>query len=160
MKYLKLFWTTLREFISNIFGFSSKTLNENDQIGRFLTSSSHYSETKGRVKYSALMPMLNEKSDKYETSVFNVQNLSNGEKEQLATKYILVHLPSGRSIYGTGQFQKTDANNSNLRLSVSEPPPKHLNIIDWPNEKSERMLRAKELAKKCNLVLFNNKLKA
>ncbi len=106
------------------------------------------------------MPMFNDKSGTYETSVFKTQNLTDEETKQIAIKYILKHLSSGRSIYGTAQFRAVNATDSNLEVSISEPPPRHLNLIGWPTEKSERMLKAKELAKKCNLGLFQNKLKA
>lgn len=156
-KFLKQSWKTLKEFISNHFG--AGTLDESDTIGRYLTSSSHFSEEKKRVKHNALMPMKNNSSGDFETSVFNISGLHSHHIESLANKHILPNLRSGRSIYGTGDTNKKHIDNVGLIAQISEPPKKHINIIGWPDEKSKQKLMAMELASECKLSLFADPIK-
>jgi len=151
-KSLKQSLKKLKEFISN--RFSSATLNETDTVGRYLTSSSHFSEEKKRVKYTALMPMKNKSSGNFETSVFNISGLQSHQIKSLAKKHILPNIREGRSIYGTSDTIKKQIDNVGLIAEISEPPKKHINIIGWPDEKSKQKLMAMKLAGECKLSLF------
>ncbi|MEX1014877.1 MAG: hypothetical protein WDZ80_07005 [Candidatus Paceibacterota bacterium] len=152
MKFLKSFLKTLKEFIRRFSG--SKTLNNTDTLARYLTSSSQFSEEKKRVKPTALMPLKNKRSGEFETSLFNIESLSSKEVINLARKNIIINLPAGRSIYGTGDTDANSIHALGLIAAISEPPKKHLNIIGWPDEKSKRKQIAMELAGKCKLSLF------
>lgn len=157
MKFLKLFWKTLREYIHKL-TYGKKKPNAKDALGRYLTSSSHFSKEKKRVKYTALMPLLNSKTKEFETSVFNIQGLETEEIKKLARKYILPRLRKNRSIYGTSVTDKMQLLHVGLNAEVSEPPRRHLNIIGWPEEKSKRKQLAMELATLCELSLFDDNL--
>lgn len=157
-KYLKLLWRTLKECILKLVC-TSTTLRESDVLGRYLTSSSQFSTKYNRVKHTAFMPIMNQDSGKFETSLFNINELNDTQVLTLAQKNILPNLGKGRSIYGTGNTNKGNIIDIGLNAEISEPPKRHLNIIDWPDEKSKRKQKAIELAAKSSLNLFESPLK-
>ena len=158
MKFLKQFWKTLKGFIPESVG--SHPLSKTDILGRFLTSSSHFSKGTNRVKHNALMPYANKKSNQLETSIFNIEGLSEKEIKDIASKSVLINLKKGRSVYGTGNIKTKDVNTAGLKAEISEPPIRHLNIIGWPEEKSKQKQIAMELSSKAVLSLFDNKVVA
>lgn len=152
MKFLKSFWITLKEYIHSNPELSR--LNQSDILGRYLTSSSHFSKNEKRVKPNAFMPMRNARTKMYETSVFNISGLNSNQVKDLANKNLLPNLRKGRSIYGTADNKKMNIEAVGLKAEVAEPPVKHVNIVGWPDEKSKQKQLAMELAGKCTLSLF------
>lgn len=157
MKFLKSFWKTLKGYTDNPASLQSTESKNIKRLGRFLTSSSYFSNT--RVKYNALMPRKNKNNNQFETSVFNIEGLDVQAVKQIAQKYILRNLPASRSVYGAGNTSQNKVQKAGLSISISEPPPRHVNIIGWPEEKSGQKLLAMQLAEHCILSLFDRPLK-
>lgn len=65
MRFLRTLWTKLKGYIPVR---DDDNISLEDDLGRFITSSSHFSKQKKRVKYNALLPRENPKSNKFETS--------------------------------------------------------------------------------------------
>lgn len=42
-------------------------------------------------------------------------------------------LPLGRADFGAGAVPQTSVREFVLRLEISEPPPRHANILGWPD---------------------------
>lgn len=105
------------------------------------------------------MPVKNQLTENFETSVFNIEGLNVEEIKDISYKNILVNLPKERAVYGTGNTDGITVEEIGLTPEISEPPKRHLNIIGWPEEKSKRKQMAMELANKFTLELFEVPLK-
>jgi hypothetical protein len=59
--------------------------------------------------------------------------------------------PQGKTLYGRGDVLASVVGNSNLTIIPDDDPPRHANIVDWPEDKSAQKLLAIELAKQTTL---------
>lgn len=53
--------------------------------------------------------------------------------------------PTGRTIYGRGEISVGDVQSVGLAVEPTENPPRHADIVGWPEEKPERKAAALEL---------------
>ncbi|MCK4446472.1 MAG: hypothetical protein KAW56_05270 [Candidatus Marinimicrobia bacterium] len=116
------------------------------QIARFLTQKSHFSSEKKIVKPTAFMPNKNG-----ETSAFGLDELTNDEIIGLGREYIKTQSgspPKGRAELLTDKVLKTE-----LKIDFNNVPPRHLNIIGWPEQKHNQKLKAIILASYSTLQL-------
>ena len=61
--------------------------------------------------------------------------------------------PSGRPLLGRAEIKAQDASDVGLGIEPDSKPPRHANLVGWPNEKHERMSMAQELAARASLVV-------
>jgi hypothetical protein len=114
---------------------------------RYLRHSNQYAPSNGRVKPHALHPAPAD----HKTSVFRVQGLIESEIWSLGDEH--VGLPSGNELHARAELSVEQVTDIGLRVESTEPPPRHANIVDWPVEKDEWMLKAQELAAVATLRL-------
>ena len=124
----------------------SEHLRPTDPLARYLLQRSHFSPTKSLVKPSAFLP-----NRHGETSVFQIQGLSEEEIWQIGEEYVsgpLEKMLRARAdiVVSVVEKQGLDVNSDNI-------PPRHANIIGWPEEKSAQKLLALELASRAALKL-------
>lgn len=89
------------------------------------------------------------------TSVFRISGMSEVEIWDLGEKVVSKALEE-KTIYGFGQIFPKHIAKIGLLLDPNNIPPRHADIVNWPDEKSEQKLRAMELAKEANF--FPSKL--
>lgn len=123
------------------------SLNENEPLTRFLTSSSHFSKVNNRVKYGAFMPH----PIHLDLSMFRIQNLTSREiwetgEEQVAN-------PSGRTVHGRADIKAMRITKCGIQINPDDDPPGHVNVIGWPSEKSKQKAIAQELSANASLFL-------
>jgi len=108
-------------------GLAEQVANDED-IARFLTSSSHYN--RAAVKPAAFMPNLHNG----ETSVFRhgVEPLE--ELKAIARQEI----GESRKIHGAAIVKAAIIREEGLEVRAKEPPPRHADIINWPWLESDR----------------------
>ena len=119
-------------------GLPEEVADEED-LARFLTSSSHYSSSK--VKPAAFLP--NPKNG--ETSVFRhgaepLDSLRAIAQEEVGTE---------RNIHGAAVVEASVVISIGLEVRAKEPPPRHADIIGWPWHKEDPLwgkAERKELA--------------
>jgi hypothetical protein len=58
-----------------------------------------------------------------------------------------------QTLHARGDIVAADVSKVKLRVVLSEPPPRHANIEDWPAEKSAHKLIAIDLADTAKLVI-------
>lgn len=113
-------------------------VGDDERIARVLTSSGHYSTEKRRAKPSALLPDANGKK-----SVLRVSGLDEAAIQQLAIAHV-----TGRR-HGATTFIASDARQEGLEIDPSEPPPRHADLVRWPDGRGDTELkkaRQKEVA--------------
>ena len=129
---------------------TSSALPPNAPLSRFLTNRSHYSVNKGRVRKGAFMP------HHRQLSVFQVGGLVEPEIWTIGKNVCEV---SQRTLHGRGDLKVADVvcdavSVPPLKVVPDEDPPRHANIVGWPEEKDAQNACALELAARAELVLY------
>lgn len=115
-----------------------------EPLTRFLTSRSHRSPLKRRVKYQAFLPAPSSNV----TSVFRIAGLSERMIWKTGDTYI-----SSRTLHGRADVAVQQVVDVGLQVVPDNTPRRHANITGWPTEKSKKMSLAQELAAAASLVL-------
>jgi hypothetical protein len=118
-----------------------------EPITRFIFARSQYSAESGRVKPRALEPSPADNA----TSVFRTLGLDEISPWALARLY--VEQGRERAALARADLTVSAVDRFGLSLVAVEPPPRHANIVGWPEEKSARMSVAQQLAATARLVL-------
>ncbi len=156
--YLKSLTACLSEFLDNRSSLSNEqkffkeTPDLNEPMARFIYQSNHFKPKSSRVTYHAFMPILNEKLNRYETSVFRVVNLTMEGRLKLEKQ----HGRKDKVLKAIALNQVRNVIECDLEISPDDYPKRHTNIIGWPanlNDKSDRIALATKLANACSLEL-------
>jgi hypothetical protein len=126
----------------------SKTIDGQETLARFITSKSGYSRGKNVVKPQAFMPPLD-----LRLSVFRINNLSEPEIWQIGLKKIIDKMKIPRNLHGRADIKALNILENGLKINPDDTPPRHANIIGWPELKEEQKSIAQELAAKASLRL-------
>lgn len=122
------------------------SIDPNEEITRYIFEKTHFASSKGRVKYSAFLPK------KRKTSVFRISKLEEQEIWDIGIEY--VSKERNIPLLARGDiFVSVVLNNSLSVAPDTEKHAKHANIIDWPDNKGDQMLIAKQLEPKAKLKL-------
>lgn len=97
------------------------------------------------------MPMFNAAKGRFETSTHRIAGLTDAQVWELG--YSSVENPAERRVVkasGIGKFEL--ATGQGLALDVNgEPYPRHVDIVNWPEDKDVRLMRATHIADKLRL---------
>lgn len=120
------------------------TVGDDENIARFIFSSSHFAQGTSRVKYGAYQPAKNRQA-----SVYRIYELSTNEVWDIGAEYV----ESGqRKIRAYAEVKTLDVTRQKLKV---EPDTKvhfrHANIVAWPQEKDEIKMLAIEIANSSKL---------
>lgn len=117
-----------------------------EELTRYIFSDRYFSKEKNIVKYVAFMPAPSGK-----TSVFCTSSLSEDKIWNIADTKVV---PLRRQpIKARADILANHVFAENLQILLDNSPPRHANIIGWPDEKSKKISIALELAKKADLFL-------
>jgi len=148
MNYLKQFWTTFKEYFHKASPVKlPNKVNPSEPIGRYLFQSNRFSTEQSRVKYTAFLP-----PPSLRLSVFRLTGLSENAIWKIGGR-IIRESKSFKKFYGVAEIVASTAQNLYLCIKPDKTPPRHANIVGWPEEKSERLLIAKEIAASAKLKL-------
>ena len=77
--------------------------------------------------------------------MFRIDNLGKAQIWQLAQSYVV---PEGRNIHGRADltFVDIERTDSPLWIDLDDVPPRHGNVLGWPEDKDEQLGVAQELA--------------
>lgn len=116
-----------------------------EPITRYIFSSSHFSAQNNRVKHNAFMPSSGE------TSVYRTHDLPEPDIWAIGRD---ISSQRNQQLQARGDLLVSDVVSLSLRVDPSEPPPRHANIIGWPQEKDQVKLKAMEVAAQATLRLL------
>lgn len=113
-----------------------------EPLSRFLFSSNNYRLSDNTVRHSAFMPPEDKR-----LSVFRTSGLQENEIWRLGDA-LRAKPPLGRA-----DISALAINKSGLTIVPDDTPPRHANILGWPDEASAIKLKALELADRSHLCL-------
>jgi len=90
-----------------------------------------------------------------ETSVFRISDLSDKDIWDIGDNIVAVALK--KPILGRGDIKAAIVIRNHLKVVPNEPPPRHANIINWPDEKQKQKLIALDLAAEAEFIKNNSK---
>lgn len=120
----------------------SDVIADEEDLARFLTSSSHFSKT--MVKPSAFVP----NPTTNDTSVFR------HGREPRAALWALAeeHVVGRRNLHGVAVISARDVRAAGLDVVPHEPPPTHANIIGWPSSNIDPEMAKAEQKERAILI--------
>jgi hypothetical protein len=125
----------------------SNDVSPDEPLARYLFSRNHYSPEKKRVRHQAFMP----KDDNLEVSVFRIIGLTDIRIWKIGET--IVHESGHPSLKGRADILTLVVQGRNLAVTPDKNPPRHANIVGWPEDKSKRLQVAIELAERATLKL-------
>lgn len=145
MKFLRSFFLTLKGWLFKGETRLGAVVNGNENLSHFIFSKREFSRQPRRVKAEAYMPR------KGEVSVFRIDGLGDSLIWRIGAE--LAHKRK-RTLYGRGDTRTRSVRQAGLDVLPAEPPPRHANIVGWPeNDKPRQKLLALQLASAATLIL-------
>ena len=105
----------------------------------------------GRFKNHVVKPKLFEPNRRLELSVFQVSGFSCNRIEDLGVGVVKDH-PKSTRLYGWGEVNENVVLETGLQIDYDNIPPRHANIIDWPQDSAERKLIQISLASQSTAI--------
>ncbi|MBA3571956.1 MAG: hypothetical protein H0W34_08300 [Pyrinomonadaceae bacterium] len=145
MRFLKWFFLTLKEWFLKPDTHPGTIIGANENLSRFIFSTRYFSRQALRVKAEAYMPK------EGEVSVFRVDRLTAVQIWKIGDE---IADERNRTLYARGDIQAREVTGNGLDILSEEPPPRHANIVGWPeNDKPRQKLIALQIAALATLVL-------
>ena len=111
-------------------------------LARYIYYRNHYRPSDNTVKYSAFMPPADKR-----LSVFRTSGL-----EEYAI-WILGESLRAQPLKGRADITAAAVRETGLALDADDIPPRHANIVGWPDDHSAIELKALELSERSHLRL-------
>jgi hypothetical protein len=86
-------------------------------------------------------------------SVFRIDGLQLEEIWEIGQREVIDAMCQPKRLHGIADVKVSTVQKNDLEVEPDNIPPRHANIIGWPEEKAQRMLIAQELAAEAKLVL-------
>ncbi len=113
---------------------------------RFIFDRGKYAPKDQRVKYQAFMPAPNGK-----TSVYRTSQLGDAEIWGLSERYVEPKI--GRKTKARGELKVVDVRVAELQVLSTAEPPRHANIVNWPDTEDAQLSIAQVLAERSRLYV-------
>lgn len=121
---------------------TSTAVHETETLSRFIYSRNHFRASDHAVRYSAFIPPEDKR-----LSVFRISGLQEAEIWGIGEGL------RQQQLQGRADIKAEIAIEIGFGIEADDIPPRHANIIGWPDEASEVKLKAMELAEKAQLHL-------
>ena len=108
----------------------------------------------GRVTDSGVKPKLFQPNRTLKLSVFRIDGLVCAEIRDLGMDIVRKH-PNAHRLHGWGEVSESAVCDAGLRVDHDDVPPRHANIVGWPNDASEQKLKQIELAHSARAIMLN-----
>ncbi len=107
----------------------------------------------GRVTQNYAKPKLFEPNKDGELSIFDVAGLSSEDKCKLE---IPVAKTQNKRLYGWGVVSCEQIRKVGLKIDRDDNPPRHANILGWPEAREDRKSKQQALASLANAVKLSS----
>lgn len=121
------------------------SISFSEDLSKFIFNNSQFSSQNKRVKYSVFIPPRNKR-----LSVFRIAELSENEVWEIGNA---VGIERNLKLLARADIKVSSVTKIGLGIDADDIPPRHANIVGWPDEDSEIKLKALELAEKAQLHL-------
>lgn len=119
-------------------------VDPNEELARFAVEKSYF-RADNTVRHNAYMPG-REKA----VSVFRQSGLSEGEIWELGVAHVVKRWD--KPLLGRAVIHVHHVLSQKLSVESAEPPPRHANILGWPDEHEKQKEKALELAARATFV--------
>ncbi len=120
-------------------------VDHTENICRYLFQTGHFVASTGRVKYGGFLPAPNG-----QTSVFRTSDLTSEQVWDIGQQFVAI--PRNLTLKGKADIIASQVFEENLLIEPDTNPHElHANIINWPEQRSEKILVAKKIAVKATL---------
>lgn len=126
--------------------FEAGFVQSSEILSRYIFDKNWYRSIDQSVMYTAFMP----RSDNLRVSVFRTSGLSKPKAWSIGES---VGQVSSRTLRGRGDIIAAEVRKQNLDIDPDNHPPRHANIVGWPQEKHKRQEIAQVLASSATLKL-------
>jgi hypothetical protein len=116
-----------------------------ENLSRYLFSKNNFSQAKHIVRYTAFMPPPDKR-----LSVFRTLDLPEATVWAIGDD---VGRQRNKTLLGRGDIKAVAVHEVGLAIDPNDVPPRHANIIGWPDDDSAIKLTAIELAQRAELSL-------
>ncbi|MDO9289223.1 MAG: hypothetical protein Q7T83_10570 [Thermodesulfovibrionales bacterium] len=120
-------------------------LSPSEDLAKFIFNRSQFSALNERVKYSVYIPPPNKR-----LSVFRIAGVPETEVWQIGKD---VGNERSLPLLARADIKVSVVTETGLRIELDDIPPRHANIIGWPEDASKVKLKAMMLADKAQLHL-------
>ncbi len=86
-------------------------------------------------------------------SVFRIDGLTLEEVWEIGKRGVIDLMVQPKELHGLADIKVSQVKEVNLEVDPDDNPPRHANLIGWPEEKHRQKLVAAELAARAKLVL-------
>jgi hypothetical protein len=121
-------------------------VNLEESLSRYILDRSYIRVADRTVRYNAFMPTSNR-----EVSVFRILGLADSEIWQMGD--LQVARKRGKPLLGRADILVMAVIKNNLQIDPDNDPPRHANILGWPEQRSEQKLIALKIAADSQLHL-------
>ncbi len=126
--------------------FKADSVQSDEILSRYIFDKNWYRSLDQSVMYTAFMP----RSDDLHVSVFRTSGLGEPNVWSIGER---VGQESHRTLRGRGDIVAVEVRKQNLDIDPDNHPPRHANIVGWPQEKHKRQEIAQVLASSATLRL-------
>ena len=123
------------------------TIREAKTLARFATQS-------GRLTDEVVKPKLFEPNRKLELSVFRVEGLGYTEIQEIGLD-VVKKIPNAQRLHGWGEISESAVRDTGLRVNYDDEPPRHANVLGWPDKAPERKQIQLILASHASAIRLN-----
>lgn len=124
-------------------------VSPSESLARYLTHKNHYSPLHNSVRPAAFQP-----PSTLRLSVFRIAGLTLKEVWEIGEVDVINAMhPPRKNLHGFADIKAAVVYEKSLDVDPDNNPPRHADIVGWPEEKSERNLIAQELAARATLRL-------
>lgn len=136
----------LKEYSPSMSTFELNPVQPSEILSRYIFAESLYNALEQRIIYTAFMP----RSDDLCISVFRTSGLNESDIWTIGEG---VGQQAKRTLHGRGDIAAIEVKKQKLNIDADNNPPRHANIVGWPQEKHKRQLIAQTLASSAILKL-------
>ena len=126
----------------------SGPLDADVPLARFSASGDIRAEKRPRVKDRFMLPRREPTSGRWALSTSRVDGMSADEKRAFGEDWVRTHLGAGRSLKAHCEVPVgavESAASGELHADFDDRPPRHVNVLGWPEEEDGRLAIAQEL---------------
>ena len=126
----------------------TKIVSPREPIGRYLPEKSYFSRKHKAAKPKAFRP-----THDLKLSVFRIDGLKAEEIWEIGQREVIDAMSIPKVLYGIAELRANKFQEKDLVIDPDNTPPRHANIIGWPEEEARCISIALELAAEANLRL-------
>lgn len=129
-------------------------IDPNEDIARFAPERSYFkhnpNKSPGQDSYTPKWKAFQPTRTGRQTSVFYVSGVLESDIWEIGRREVA--LPLGKNLYGRVQIKAQVIFHERLKIVVDDRPPRHANIVGWPDDQMAEISAAQVLASQARFI--------